>query len=73
MQEAHACYQDMHALAVLSLTFCLVGGLVGCARSIPGDLLYGTCSQCSTAMAAHTFSLNRLDRKTLCFGLCRKG
>lgn len=32
-------FLDLHVLAVLSLTFCLVVGLVGCAKCVPGDLL----------------------------------
>lgn len=48
-------------LAVLSLTFCVVG----CAKSVPGDLLCcDAYSQCNTALAAHTFNLNELSYKS---------
>lgn len=52
-------FYDLHMLAVLSLTFCLVGEFVERAKSVPGDLLcYG-----ATVLAAHAFHLNRLVRR----------
>lgn len=47
---------DLHVLAVLSLTFCLVGEFVERAKSVPCDLL--CCG--ATVLAAHAFHLNRL-------------